>query len=92
MTVSFANKDQLNISSTYGINYGMLTIYDNGGYVAMFRIYAGVATIEITDPDGKYSITGGNAGTTNVYNSSSSCYLENKTGGARTYVLVHTGN
>jgi hypothetical protein len=73
---------------------GFIMISNNEDVSAIFALKGATgATLEVSDPDGHYSVTQGTASSTNVYwNAGTSRYrLENKRGAEVTYSIFRIG-
>jgi hypothetical protein len=78
----------------FGTMKGVLSVTTSGGDSAMLSLAGEVhAVVKMSDPNSRFAVTSGSAGTTNVYwNPASARYvLENKSGDTLKYSLVLLG-
>jgi hypothetical protein len=78
------------ISSRSGRFGGLLFLHDDTNNNSSLFIMSVLKVNIISDPDGAFSTTKGNQGTTNVYhdNNDNTIYIENETGGPANYEFV----
>lgn len=88
-SLTIASTAQATPFSNANVFAGLIIIQEIGstGWTAMF-LTGGAGIVELADISGQYTVTAGNAGTTNVYLSSGIVVIQNLSGASRTYNVV----